>query len=68
SFNLNNKNTVNAEIEIFNLKGQLVKSFALVNGQTSVEWNATSQASGIYFYKMKTDGKYTSTKKMILLK
>ncbi|MBT6994515.1 MAG: T9SS type A sorting domain-containing protein, partial [Candidatus Cloacimonetes bacterium] len=71
SFNLNNKNTANAEIEIFNLKGQLVKSFAIANGETSVEWNASNQPSGIYFYKMKTDdegSKYTSVKKMIILK
>jgi len=72
SFSLNNSNSSNAEIEIFNLKGQLVKSFAIANGSTSVEWNASNQSSGIYFYKMKIadgdDSKYTSVKKMIILK
>ena len=55
-------------IEIFNIKGQLVKEFSINNDDTSVNWDASNQASGIYFYKMKAGGRYTSTKKMILLK
>jgi len=62
------ENVANGTIEIFNIKGQLVKELSINDDKTSVEWNAINQASGIYFYKMKTDGKYTSTKKMILLK
>ncbi|HPR17615.1 MAG TPA: T9SS type A sorting domain-containing protein [Candidatus Cloacimonadota bacterium] len=63
-------------IEVFNVKGQKVKQ--LVNermsaGERSIVWNGTddnnrSVASGIYFYKMKADGRYTETRKMILLK
>ena len=63
-------------VEVFNVKGQLVKT--LVNeyqtaGTQSVEWNGvddnnTSVSSGVYFYKMKAGGRYTSTRKMILLK
>ena len=63
-------------IEVFNVKGQKVKQ--LVNerisaGEHSIVWNGSddnnrSVASGIYFYKMKTDGRYTETRKMILLK
>ncbi len=67
--------TVNTEIVIYNIKGQKVKS--LVNerfdaGSHKVVWsgkdeNGKSVTSGIYFYKMNS-GKFTSTKKMILLK
>jgi hypothetical protein len=57
-------------IDIYNVKGQLVKT--LVNGYQEpgaykIEWNAESQASGVYFYKMES-GRYTSTKKIILMK
>jgi hypothetical protein len=57
-------------IQIYNVKGQLVKT--LVNehqtaGNYILQWNADGQASGVYFYKMMF-GRYTSTKKMILMK
>ncbi len=62
-------------IEVYNLKGQLVRT--LVNekmeaGSHQVQWtgndsNGKNVGSGVYFYKMKA-GRYTSTKKMILLK
>lgn len=62
-------------IEIFNIKGEKVRT--LVNeirpaSQYTEIWNGkddsdSSVASGVYFYKMKA-GRYTSTKKMILMK
>ncbi|MCF7920863.1 MAG: carboxypeptidase regulatory-like domain-containing protein [Candidatus Cloacimonetes bacterium] len=57
-------------VQIFNVKGQLVTT--LVNeykpaGIYQLIWNAQDQASGVYFFKMKS-GRYTSTKKMILMK
>ena len=62
-------------IEIYNLKGEKVKT--LINrfiqaGDHSIIWtgdddNGNNVSSGIYFYKMKT-GRYTSTKKMSLMK
>ncbi len=65
----------NVTLEVFNLKGQKVKT--LVNqtqksGEHSIIWdgkddNARNLTSGIYFYKIK-QGKFTSTKKMILMK
>jgi len=65
----------NVRIDIFNVKGQKVKT--LVNdhfkaGAHKVEWNGTDEnnknvSSGIYFYNMKS-GKYTATRKMILMK
>ncbi|RLC55122.1 MAG: hypothetical protein DRH89_08335, partial [Candidatus Cloacimonadota bacterium] len=65
----------NVSIEVFNIKGQLVKT--LINdykiaGDHTLVWEGTNNAnhkvsSGIYFYKMKS-GNYSSTKKMILMK
>jgi hypothetical protein len=62
-------------IEVYNVKGQKVKT--LVNdtfaaGTHKVVWNGNDDqnvnvGSGVYFYKMK-NGRYTSTKKMILIK
>ncbi len=62
-------------LEIFNTKGQKVKT--LVNekldaGAHQVVWNGTDEnnkqvTSGIYYYQLKA-GKYTETKKMILLR
>ncbi len=62
-------------IVIYNVKGQKIKTLfdeKMEPGYHSVTWdgkndNGNPVASGIYFYKMKT-GKYTNTKKMILLK
>ncbi|MDA3814149.1 MAG: T9SS type A sorting domain-containing protein [Candidatus Cloacimonetes bacterium] len=69
------KEAGNVTLEIYNLRGQLVKT--LVNkvngvGNFTAIWNGTDNSdkpvsSGVYFYKMKS-GNYTSTKKMILMK
>ncbi|MCK4978957.1 MAG: T9SS type A sorting domain-containing protein, partial [Candidatus Delongbacteria bacterium] len=69
------KEAGNVTIEVYNLRGQLVKT--LVNetketGDYTATWSGTdnsnkSVSSGVYFYKMKS-GNYTSTKKMILMK
>jgi hypothetical protein len=62
-------------IEIFNVKGQMVRT--LVNeemraGNHSIVWNGRNNnnreaGSGIFFYRMKA-GTYSSTRKMILMK
>ncbi|MCB5287372.1 MAG: choice-of-anchor J domain-containing protein [Candidatus Cloacimonetes bacterium] len=62
-------------LEIYNVKGQLIKK--LVNedkaaGEHTVVWNGTDQnnravSTGVYFYKMNA-GKYSSTRKMIMMK
>ena len=69
------KETAKVKIEIYNLKGQLVKT--LVNdtqpqGEHRVTWNGKDQrgnsvSSGIYLYKMQV-GDYTSVKKMMMMK
>lgn len=59
-----------AKLVIYNAIGQEIS--ILVNnkleaGSYEVSWNATALPSGIYFYKLETEG-FTSIKKMILLK
>ncbi|RLC50577.1 MAG: hypothetical protein DRZ79_04150, partial [Candidatus Cloacimonadota bacterium] len=73
SFGLNKNGFVN--LEIYNTKGQHVRT--LINkemnaGYHQILWdgkddNSRKVSSGIYFYKMKTT-RFTSTKKMILMK
>jgi flagellar hook assembly protein FlgD len=63
------------ELTIYNLKGQKVKQLIknqLSTGQHSVVWNGRDEnnkqvASGVYFYKLKTEN-YEKIKKMILIK
>ncbi len=62
-------------VDIYNIKGEKVKT--LVNERLTPDtynysWNGTDDnsnvvSSGVYFYKMKA-GRYTSTRKMILMK
>jgi hypothetical protein len=55
-----------ADIEIYNIKGQLIDEIAVSSRQTAVSWNAEGLASGIYFYKVNVEN--SPVKKMILLK
>ncbi|MCK4312665.1 MAG: T9SS type A sorting domain-containing protein [Candidatus Cloacimonetes bacterium] len=82
SFSL--KEADNVRIDIYNLKGEKVKTLIdnyMEAAYHTVEWNGKdnndrSVASGIYLYRMclhpdlsgKAGARYTSTKKMILLK
>jgi hypothetical protein len=57
-------------LKVFNIKGRLVET--LVNelkpaGKHSKVWNAENQASGIYFYKLKS-GDIEISKKMLMIK
>jgi hypothetical protein len=57
-------------IAVFNQLGEAVKELVnaeLEAGYYSVDWNAASLSSGIYYYQMKTD-KYSSVKKLMLMK
>ncbi len=73
SFSLEEQGTVN--LDIFNQKGQKVRTLlsdAMPAGEHRLQWNGTDDngrnvASGLYFYRMKS-GKYSSTRKMILMK
>lgn len=75
TINYSIKKDLNVLIEIYNIKGQKVKT--LVDefrkaGYHSVIWNGKDSggkpvSSGLYFYRMKTD-KYQKIRKMLLLK
>ena len=78
SFNLTAEGTENAELIIYNIKGQRIKQFSIDNCQCakahkfSIVWdgkdnNGKRVGSGIYFYKLKT-GEIIKSKKMLLLK
>ena len=56
-------------LTIYNVQGQVVQQFsgAADAGIQTVEWNATNNASGVYFYRL-TAGSFSATKKMVLLK
>lgn len=74
TFALKAKST-NAELAIYNIKGQLVKTLVsgtIEAGTHSIVWKGTNNqdhnvASGVYYYKLKTENQ-TLTKKMILMK
>jgi len=73
SFSL--KDAGQARVDIYNSRGQIVRT--LLNetkaaGEHSIEWNGKDDSgrelgSGIYFFRM-LSGKYSSTRKMLMLK
>ncbi|MCD4818583.1 MAG: T9SS type A sorting domain-containing protein [Candidatus Cloacimonetes bacterium] len=75
SFELTIDNTENTEISIYNMKGQRIKKLEIRDlklGINKVIWDGTDGnnnqvSSGIFFYKLKS-GKFTATRKMILMK
>lgn len=54
---------------IYNIAGQEVERFDgwAEAGVTTVEWDASSHASGVYLYRLESEGR-TSSRKMVLLK
>ena len=59
---------VNWNLNIYNVTGQLVQTMSgKSTGYDEVVWDASNNASGIYFYKL-TAGDYSATKKAVLLK
>jgi len=71
SYQLSEQEMFSASIDIFNVKGQIVKTYNHLNG-TSITWNGTDNNgtevdSGIYFYQLRAQNTI-ETRKMILLK
>ncbi len=66
----------NVKLTIYNMMGQKVQEMSYTNmnaGVYNYTWNArdingSRVSSGIYFYKLQVDDKYTNMKKMVLLK
>jgi hypothetical protein len=56
------------KVDIYNVSGQLVKSYNGTNiGHVEVIWDAKNAPSGVYFYKASA-GSFNETKKMVLMK
>ncbi|MFN3561880.1 MAG: T9SS type A sorting domain-containing protein, partial [Chloroherpetonaceae bacterium] len=57
-------------LEIFNILGQKVGTLVdgtLAAGAYRYQWNATGMASGVYFYRLRSN-EFVATKKMLLVK
>ena len=64
---LTNENMSEAELQIYNVKGQRVTKIS--NSLTQkISWNADNVASGTYFVNLIQNGETIQTKKIILLK
>jgi len=62
-----------ASIEIYNIKGQRVKSFKDLQGKKAVVWhgrddNGKAVGSGVYFYQLQRGEEVLASRKMTLLK
>ena len=75
SFQLTTEHTGNTEINIYNIKGQKVKTLPVILSgvEGSAEWNGNDEkdkpvSSGIYFYNLRIDGKSIDTKKCLLVR
>ncbi|MBN2424161.1 MAG: CotH kinase family protein [Calditrichaceae bacterium] len=63
--------TCNVELAIYNILGQKITTLVSQKqkpGGYAIQWNALGYASGVYFYRIKTDQGYVKTNKFILLK
>jgi len=74
SFDLNEYQTGTVEIDIFNMKGQKIRTFQIDPSITqSVTWNGKdmngkSLSSGVYLYKLSIDDKEIAAKKCLMMK
>ncbi|MBC8527622.1 MAG: T9SS type A sorting domain-containing protein [Candidatus Cloacimonetes bacterium] len=65
--------TGQARINIYNIKGELIKQLSILNIKSSVDWdgkdeNSKPVSSGIYFYKLEVGDKVIDTKKCLILR
>ncbi len=71
SFNINITQYEDAELKVYNLKGQQIRSIDINDRQVSWDGKNTSGkmvSAGIYFYKLEAKGLKTKPRKMLLLK
>ncbi|MEP6467327.1 MAG: tail fiber domain-containing protein [Parafilimonas sp.] len=57
-----------AQLVVYNLSGQLIKSYSLTSGMNTVTINAGTLSSGQYTYSLVADGKKVDSKSMIMTK
>ena len=75
SFTISSNDEVFTSLEVFNVKGQKVKTLVtepLSSGSYKIVWDGKNEkdenvASGLYYYKLKTDD-FNSSGKMLMLK
>ena len=63
-------NNAYVELSIFNLNGLLVETLVdqvMNKGFHNIKWNADSEASGIYFYALESEG-YVDSRKIVFIK
>lgn len=65
SYNIN-RNSVGAEVKIFNIAGSLVKTIPVNPSETSVRFDVSDLQDGVYFYTICINGSNTSTKKLVV--
>jgi len=71
SFDQTDFNDQNAELSIYNLKGQLIENLSPALGSApngNIIWDASDFASDIYMVSLKINGLTAQTKKITLLK
>ncbi|MBE0570638.1 MAG: T9SS type A sorting domain-containing protein, partial [Ignavibacteriaceae bacterium] len=64
------EDVANVKLSIYNALGEKVAELvntALTAGKYQYQWNASSVATGMYIYELRTDN-FVSVKKMVLLK
>ncbi len=71
--NEQNQQDEQKKIEIYNLKGQKIRQYSILNIQSSIVWDGTDEnnqpvSSGVYFYQLKAGNNFSETKRMLLLK
>jgi hypothetical protein len=57
-------------LKIYNVLGKEVAnllSASLLSGSHTVSWDASEMSSGVYLYRLETEG-YTESRKMVLMK
>jgi hypothetical protein len=57
-----------AQLAVYNLSGQLIKSYSLTSGMNNVTINAGTLSSGQYTYSLVADGKKVDSKNMAMTK
>jgi hypothetical protein len=59
------------DLSIYNTIGQKVKTLVSQKqtaGKYQVEWDASGFASGVYYYRLRTNGGFVQSRKLLLLK
>lgn len=76
SFNFATKTHKTTQINIYNIKGQLIRKFQMANDKyqiNEVMWDGKNESDvlqppGFYFYSLEIDGKKVKTNKMIMVR